>query len=68
MNISSIYPNSLEKSSPDTPSKSSIKRNLKEQALELMRDGKTAHYVAEKLKLNKHTLHCWRSIDRQKKY
>lgn len=60
MNISSIYPNGLEKSKPKTTGNNNIDASLKKEALKTLNRGIKLIMIHEKTGIDKATLFGWK--------
>lgn len=66
--IGIIYPNGIEPTGPNNPINNQIDTNVKEQALTLIRQGRTLKFVSNELNLKINTLYFWKSESKQEKY
>lgn len=62
LNISSVYPSGFEKTGPAKSFKGVIDKNVKEQAITLLKENVAIQKIADKLNINYYTIAGWKQI------
>lgn len=68
MNLTNIWPNGFEKTGPCSTCNHQIDRNVKDQAVTLLKEGKSIQVIADTLNLHYQTVAGWKSTELKERY